>query len=198
NWNVDRGTTPFFCLPVLTVHTEDGRDITLSEAQVVDNFLAKKYDLLGDNEYESNLINMFYSSSATVQNQFAVTVTWNFAGPEAKKQSLDMFLNRTLSAWIESHERHLIDNGSNGHYVGDRLSLADIRTAYAIEHFLVQPESEVILKKIKESAVLYKVYETVAKNPKIAAWRESDEFKKLGEMSRQFFINPMANIPNEP
>ncbi|KAG0363539.1 hypothetical protein BGZ54_008119 [Gamsiella multidivaricata] len=163
-------------------------DLVLSEAIVVEHYLAKQFSLLGDNEYEENLIKMFHNSSHLFQAAFAQGVT--LCSPDVKERQLAAFLNNTLPTWIQTHEKHLHDNGNNGHYVGEKLSLADIRTAVAIEHLTLQPQAAQIMEVINKSEPLIKVKETVAKDPKIAAWRASEQGRKLTEASKAFFTNP--------
>lgn len=86
---------------------------------VVEQFLAKKFNLLGDNDYEEQLIKAFHSSSAHLQSNFAQSVTW--CPPDAKEENLAKFLTGTLKTFIDTHEKHLADNGDNGHYVGNRV-----------------------------------------------------------------------------
>ncbi|KAK3823560.1 MAG: hypothetical protein J3Q66DRAFT_332198, partial [Benniella sp.] len=117
-WQEEKLETPFHVLPVLYIKTEDGKDLVLSEAMVVEQFLAKKFNLLGDNDYEEQLIRAFHSSSAHLQSYFAQSVTW--CSPEVKEGNLAQFLTGNLKTFIDTHEKHLADNGNNGHYVGNR------------------------------------------------------------------------------
>ncbi|KAG0056023.1 hypothetical protein BGZ83_006636 [Gryganskiella cystojenkinii] len=168
--------------------TKDGNDLVLSEASTIDHYLAKHFGLLGDNEYESMLIKSFHSSSSMLQTIFGTAVVWAF--PEVKDRMLQDFKNGKLATWIQVHTKHLIDNGDNGHYLGNKLSLADIRTACLIENFAVQPFGEELLEAISKSRSLLKVRETVAKDPKIAAWRAGEQYQKLTAASKAFFANP--------
>jgi hypothetical protein len=36
---------------------------------------------------------------------------------------LGFFTTATLPTWIATHEKHLNDNGNNGHYIGDKVLL---------------------------------------------------------------------------
>jgi hypothetical protein len=93
--------------------------VVLSEANVVEQFLAKKFGLLGDNEYEENVIKAFHNSAGYLQNNFAQSVAW--CPPEAKERNLAKFLAETLQTFISTHEKHLADNGNNGHYMGNKV-----------------------------------------------------------------------------
>ncbi|KAF9083431.1 hypothetical protein BGX27_004135 [Mortierella sp. AM989] len=196
NWDEEKLKTPFHCLPVLYIKSQNGKDIVLSETSVIEQYLAKTFGLLGDNDYEENLIKIFHSSSGAIQSSFAEGVTWERS--EAKASHFTFFKQVTLPRWIQTHEKHLADNGNNGHYVGNKLSLADIRTANAIEHFALQPEGPELMEIIGKSEALSKVRQAVAKDVNIAAWRSGDLCKRLYQDSVGFFANPFAVVlPSE-
>ncbi|KAF9899574.1 hypothetical protein EC991_008611 [Linnemannia zychae] len=190
NWNGEKVHTPFHLMPVLHVVGENGKTAELAETVVVEHYLAKKFGLLGTNEYEESIIKMCHSSSAAIQNTFAGAVTWN--DPEGKAKGLAFFTSSSLPSWIETHEKHLKDNGNNGHYLGNKLSLADIRTANVIEQFSTQPESEALMAIINKSEPLLKVRDAVAKDPKMVKWRSGNEYKAFHEGNIAFYSNPFA------
>ena len=92
----------------------------VAECAAVDTYLAKHFGLLGANLYEENLIRSVHSSTMFILTTFAGSVTW--AMPEVKEQTLGFFKEYLFPNWIKSHERHLLDNGDNGHYVGDKVT----------------------------------------------------------------------------
>lgn len=73
-----------------------------------------------------------------------------------------------------------------------QLSLADIKTANAIDHFACQPKGDELIEIIKTSPALWKVKETVDSHPKLAKWRVSEEFKELEASTKAFYDNPYA------
>lgn len=95
------------------------QDLVLSEASVIELYLAKHLNLLGDNEYEELLIKMFHSSTFLLQTAFASNVTW--CPSEVQQKTLAFFKANTLPTWIKTHTKHLLDNGDNGHYIGNRV-----------------------------------------------------------------------------
>lgn len=46
-------------------------------------------------------------------------VTWTYA--DKRKGALERFMKSTLPKFIADHEFHLRDNGSNGHYIGNKV-----------------------------------------------------------------------------
>ncbi|KAF9289218.1 hypothetical protein BGZ68_009817 [Mortierella alpina] len=191
-WPQEKLDTPFHVLPVLSIKTEDGKDLTISEANLVEQYLAKQFGLLGSNDYEEYLVKIFQSSSSAIQLNLALTVTWT--QPEVKEKSFQFFKENSLATWIATHEKHLADNGNNGHYVSNKLTLADIRTANVLDHWATLPEGKEIMEIVGKSEALMKVYATVSKEPKLAAWRASEKYRELTEANKAFFVNPFAAI----
>ncbi|KAF9998728.1 hypothetical protein BGZ65_005801 [Modicella reniformis] len=191
HWNEQKSETPFGCVPVLHV-IKGEKMVALSEAATVEQYLAKHYGLLGENQYEETLIKTIHSSSLSTFSEFYASVTWNM--PEVHDKCLQGFKGRTLVNWVKTHERHLIDNGSNGHYFGDKLTLADIKTANVIDHFALQPEGPELIEIIKTSPVLWKVKETVDNHPKMSKYRNSNEYKTMVEATRTFYVDCRAAI----
>lgn len=69
--------------------------------------------------------------------------------------------------------------------------MADIRTATLIEHLAVQPFADELMDIITKVPSLMKVREKVTNDPKIAAWRASQEYQTLTSNSKGFFMDPM-------
>ncbi|KAF9135356.1 hypothetical protein BGW39_003463 [Mortierella sp. 14UC] len=189
NWMEEKAKTPFGCLPVLYIIKGD-KQAVISETHAVENYLAKQFGLMGDNEYEEAIIRSFHCSSASLSAVFSGSVIWNL--PEVREKTLEAFKTKQLALWVETHERHLMDNGNNGHYVGNKMSLADIRTANLIKHFSLQPWGEDLMAIIRQAPALMKVMETVENDPKLTQWKMGDEVKKLASATKAFFVNPFA------
>jgi hypothetical protein len=122
-----KGTVPtvFSALPVLKV--KDCRpsskslnhEVVLAESIIIDTFLAKRFGLLGDNEWESLTIQSFHSSINYLRERCAGSTMMVL--PELRKKGRDDFLSGALVKFCEDHEHHLKANGSNGHYVGNKV-----------------------------------------------------------------------------
>ncbi|KAG0275989.1 hypothetical protein BGZ95_008145 [Linnemannia exigua] len=189
NWVEEKAKTPFGCLPVLYIIKGD-KQAVIAETHAVENYLAKQFGLMGDNEYEEAIIRSFHCSSASLFTIFSGSVIWNL--PEVREKTLEAFKTNQLALWVQTHERHLMDNGNNGHYVGNKMSLADIRTANLIKHFSLQPWSEELMAVISQAPALMKLKETVENDPKLHHRKFSDEAKKIAEATKSFFVNPFA------
>lgn len=119
--------TVFSVLPVLRIKDRSpssafqGKELVLAEASVIDTFLARRFGLLGNNEWESLAIQTFYSNIHYLRERASSST---MAVPVAmREKNRDRYLNVALKKFCEDHEYHLKENGSNGHYVGDKVSL---------------------------------------------------------------------------
>ncbi|KAF9930910.1 Glutathione S-transferase S1 [Linnemannia zychae] len=192
------GNTPsgFSCLPMLTVRFPDNRELNIAESIVIDTFLAERFGLLGDNLWESNLVRMFYCNIHYLRDGVFTEV---FIDPESKRnEHYAHFKNVILKKFLEDHEYHLKENGSNGHYVGKKLSLADIHLWNIVHFFGTAPWGQDVIDMFKLYPYVWKVWETVDKLPQLAKWRASDEFrayeKKSIEDYSEFAVKGVDNV----
>ncbi|KAF9285628.1 Glutathione S-transferase S1 [Mortierella antarctica] len=176
-WEGGKLSTPFGVMPVLEVHSSDGKTIPVTESIAIDLFLAKRFHLLGDNEWEEATIKGFYSNIHYLRERSLMTVTWTH--PSRRKVALENFISKTLPQFITDHEYHLRENGSNGHYVGDKISLADIHLSNIMDHFSYLPSGDVMTALFDKSELLGKVKAKVDNHPEIAAWRASTAWNAL-------------------
>lgn len=178
---------------------------------VIDIYLAEEFGLLGDNKYEELTIKAFNSSSHFLMERFFRLL----ASTAERKQNIETFIDIFLPKFIYDHEFHLRNNGNNGHYVGSKvrfplfypsiplaahrflivvlrsyyvqLSLADIHLANVVHLFQTMPFGKRIDDVFSKSEPICKVVATVLANPEIAAWRNSDEFKRLEKCSHKWY-----------
>ncbi|KAF9107859.1 hypothetical protein BGX29_004463 [Mortierella sp. GBA35] len=61
-WETDKIPTPFKVMLILNVIASDGKETFLAESIVIDHYLAKKFKLLGDNEWEEQTIKAHYNN----------------------------------------------------------------------------------------------------------------------------------------
>ncbi|KAG0370148.1 Glutathione S-transferase S1 [Mortierella sp. AD032] len=169
-------------------------DVILAEAGVIEQYLAKQFELLGSNEYEENLIKSFHSSTASLHSLHATTVAF-IPDREARKRAMKVFRDGPFRAWVTLHEKHLRDNGSNGHYIGDKLTLADIRTANLIEHMNLQTGGQALYDIINRSPCLRKLRAEVAFDYRVSGSRSSQSYKTLTTTTDQYFSDPFAPAP---
>ncbi|KAG0306753.1 hypothetical protein BGZ98_001761 [Dissophora globulifera] len=194
DWEAEKTNMPFELLPVLRIIENGGgagRELVLAENFAIDQFLAKQFGLHGDNSWEEALINSFYASSnfffsQEVMNNFF----WESStkSDEEKATYLDTFLTKTLPTWSRIHEAHLENNHQNGHYVGNRTTLADVRTTAMLDTLTKVIGVDRFKSVINETKTpgLHKVVTNVQSKPSYATWINSDEYKKLDSKSTAF------------
>ncbi|KAK5814258.1 hypothetical protein F5H01DRAFT_22357 [Linnemannia elongata] len=194
DWEKEKEKTPFNVLPVLFVSSPSNKDVVLAEAGVIEQYLANQFELLGNNEYEMNLIKSFHSSAASLHSLHATTVAF-IPDREARKKAMEAFRDGPFTQWVAIHDKHLKDNGSNGHYIGNKLTLADIRTSNLIEHLLLQTGGERLAGIIERSSSLRRLRTEVAHDPRVEKWRSSRAYKTLTDATGQYFSDPFAPAP---
>ncbi|KAG0062727.1 Glutathione S-transferase S1 [Linnemannia elongata] len=180
-WEDGKIPTPFGVVPVLKIVSPENEEVIVAESMVIEQYLAKKFNLLGNNEWETLTINALYSNIHFFLERALTKMTWVI--PERRKRGLEIFLKHFLPEFIADHEMHLRANGSNGFYVGDRLSLADIHLANVIDHFAHLPVAHLIMPSFEKSELISKVRANVENHPSIAAWRASEEWESLRQGS---------------
>ncbi|KAG0261676.1 hypothetical protein BG011_000772 [Mortierella polycephala] len=189
DWPGMKKDTPFGVLPVLYETTSDGTVLELAESQAIEHYLARKFNLMGANSWENHLVDRYYTSMETLSNNFIKVM---FAPLEKRQTEAEIFYRDHLPRWIAAHEHHLTKNGTNGHYVGDQFSLADLKTAMMIERiqFLVpkgMEEQVAALFSAEATPGLWKVKETVNAHPHIAEWKKSERHTQIDAGTKGFF-----------
>ncbi|KAF8938792.1 hypothetical protein EDD21DRAFT_374699 [Dissophora ornata] len=168
--------TPFGMMPVLQIESDEG-EATITESTVIDLFLAKKFDLLGSSEYEEQTIKAFYSSIHFLRERCLQQMSWTWA--DKRKVAFEEWTTQYMPDWIRIHELHLERNGANGHFFGDKISVADIHFVSLLDHLAEVPRGDELVALFRESPLLWKVRETVLQNKEIAEWRASEIFQNL-------------------
>ncbi|KAF9207490.1 Glutathione S-transferase S1 [Haplosporangium sp. Z 27] len=169
-WESLKPLTPFGYVPLLKIASSDGKETFLAESIVVDHFLAKRFGLLGDNEWEEFTVKGIYNNIHYFRERAFMTVIWTFE--DKRKAAMEKFIKETVPAFIADHEFHLKANGSNGHYIGNKGPL--------------------IKAEFEKSEELMRVRKNVEQNPDIAAWRNSEEWAMLVQGSLEGYAHSAA------
>ncbi|KAF9917627.1 hypothetical protein BX616_000403 [Lobosporangium transversale] len=186
DWPSQKESVPFKVLPVVYEVTSDGTVIELAESQAIERYLAQKFNLYGKNVYEHHKVEQYLSSIDGVLIPFGTKV---LNSAENRVEEANKIYSNILDKFIAIHEEHLKKNGSNGHYVGNTTTLADLKLALLVDRlFLLKPKgaNEVPLSAEK-SPNIWKVYETVNSAPHFAAWRNSDKYRELDDGTKKLF-----------
>ncbi|KAF8930174.1 hypothetical protein EDD21DRAFT_419847 [Dissophora ornata] len=169
DWDNGKVYTFFSCLPMLKVSAPNG----------------KRFNLLGDNKLESLTIQSHYSNIHHLRERAFSKVTG--VPKDRLREAREVFFNTTLKKFLEDHEFHLKENGDNGHYVGDRLSLADIHLANVIHYLQTLPCGKMAEDAFRKCESVWRVKENVDRVPSLAARRATEEFKMYEKNSMTWY-----------
>ncbi|KAF9347613.1 hypothetical protein BGX26_000911 [Mortierella sp. AD094] len=178
DWAAEKPLAPFGVIPLLKETSADGKTtINVAESDAIERYLAKKFGMAGDNAFEETVINSYVNNT----NALMMNVFMNYfriKDPVLKAEAKEQLANGSFATWAKLNEQHLVANGSNGHFVGNKTTLADIKAAYVLA----------IIQSIKEDAIteesypaLFKVKTTVDSIPSLKAWRATEEYKAFSE-----------------
>ncbi|KAF9198886.1 hypothetical protein BGZ59_004344 [Podila verticillata] len=157
--------------------TKSGETLELAELSAIEFYIGQKHGWVGNNLWENNLVRMYCSSTQSLFDKLVTTVVR--APKPHHDEMMEIFQGRILPEWVKYHERALAQNGANGHYVGDKLTIADIKTASIIDN-LVTISGELFVSREKTPAIM-SVYDAVEKIPEYAAWKATEEWRKYDE-----------------
>ncbi|KAK5805458.1 hypothetical protein F5H01DRAFT_353762 [Linnemannia elongata] len=187
-WMTQKPLTPFGHIPILREETKCGKSFEIAEISAIEFFLAKRAgNLLGKDFWEESQIRMFHSSTHALITFLVHTIVQS---PQSDRAAfLARFKKTNLPQWVKSHEKYLVANGSNGHYVGDQLSIADIKTASVIEHLinLTSGEGETPLISEDLTPAIMAVKNNLEKNPQYAEWKASQQYQEFTGGNLGFF-----------
>ncbi|KAF9353299.1 hypothetical protein BGX26_008915 [Mortierella sp. AD094] len=183
NWVQEKATAPFGVLPVLheTVTTKDGDGevqevFEVPESEAIERYLARKFQLLGQTPWEEMKIDAFVSSiKSLIYLAFSRIPT--VKDTAQKQEMVQDLINKSIPTWVQLHERYLVANGSNGHYIGDKLTLADIRALIVIELVLALTEDRVISQE--KTPAIWRLWEGVRAIPSFVTWRDTASYKQF-------------------
>ncbi|KAG0000073.1 hypothetical protein BGZ80_006430 [Entomortierella chlamydospora] len=200
NWVEQKATTPFGVLPVLyeTVTTKEGDSevqevFEIPESEAIERYLARKFQLLGQTPWEEMKINAFVSSTKSL-TFLAFSRIPTVKDTVQKQEMVQDMVNKSVPAWVQSHERYLVANGTNGHYIGDKLTLADIRALIVIELVLALTEDRVISQE--KTPAIWKLWEGVRAIPSFVAWRNTDSYKQF-DAGYQTFVKGLLPLKEQ-
>ncbi|KAF9080365.1 hypothetical protein BGX23_002273 [Mortierella sp. AD031] len=179
DWASEKPLAPFGVMPLLTETSADGKTkLQVAESDAIERYLSRKFGLMGKDGFEEVLINTFASNSQGLVSQILFKY-WMVKDAELKAANKEPLITSNIVPWIKYHEEHLKANGANGHYVGDKVSLADVKTDFVIS--LIQSVSGEELVSEEKTPAIWKVRVELNKIEGLAAWKKTEEFKQLSE-----------------
>ncbi|KAG0048625.1 hypothetical protein BGZ83_006444 [Gryganskiella cystojenkinii] len=181
--------TPFGVMPVIRETSADGQHVlNVAETDAIERYLCRKFGYYGQNGFEEQVINTFVASSQFLMGYIFRSYFSIRDNPELKATNKTKLLSGPIPDWVKSHEHHLSENPvavakgekhGNGHYVGDKVSLADFKTAFLID-MIRGITGEDFITEAKTPAI-WKVREVIERKESVKAWKATKEFKEISE-----------------
>ncbi|KAK3840982.1 MAG: hypothetical protein J3R72DRAFT_510707 [Linnemannia gamsii] len=103
---------------------------------------------------------------------------------EVKAANKGPLITDHIVRWIKYHEEHLQANDANGHYVGDKVTLADVKTEYVISMILGVSGEELVSES--KTPAIWRVREEMGKIEGIDVWKALEEYKSLDKENFEF------------
>jgi glutathione S-transferase len=154
----------------------------IPEADVIERFLAKRFGYLGSTPDEELDICIALSQTITIHNVWVFRVVPASAmDVEVREKVLKTFLDVTLRNWVLNCEKQLHVNGGP-HLVGEKLSLADIKTAVLMDMFLAIKGVDTYLNE-QVAPGLWRLKKAIDTSPGYRSYRESKAFREQDEVT---------------
>ncbi|KAF9206883.1 hypothetical protein BGZ49_001608 [Haplosporangium sp. Z 27] len=180
--NTEKKETLFGVLPVLYETTASGELIEVPEAEVIEFHLSKKFQLYGRDDFDEIKVRAFASSANAIITYYILRVAV-VRDAEHKEVMLKRFLTEAVPPFVAMHEHHLKSNGSNGHYVGDKLTLADIKSIIAVDIILTLTNEEFISKE--KTPAIWAVWEKVNAIQSYVSWKNTESYKLVASRNKE-------------
>jgi len=170
-----------------------------AEALAIELRLARRFNLLGANAFEESQIMSLFSNTRAIMHRHEDAY---FSRSQFRTEERDKFINTKLSQWIATHEKVLKENGSTGFYIGDKVTLAEIKTAVAVDQLLnelyVFKGFEGIKKLITPELTpnLWKVRENVLQKKSYKDWTGSAVFQELKDGTTELLTLSIVSSKN--
>ncbi|KAF9429274.1 hypothetical protein BGZ76_001554 [Entomortierella beljakovae] len=182
NWAEEKATRPFKQLPILKETTSDGKVFELAESEAIERYIGQKFGLTGDDLYEQTMINVFLNSTTSVLSNYYSRIL-NSKG-DIKDEEKAKYISTTLPQWIETHERHLKASGSTGYYLGDKLSLADIKSFFLLRLAIALTGNGLISEA--KTPALWKLKTNIENNANFQKYLQTEEYQYFSKKNIEF------------
>ncbi|KAF9128603.1 hypothetical protein BGW39_004899 [Mortierella sp. 14UC] len=180
DWAIFKPTAPFGAMPLLTETPADGKTrLQIAESDAIEHYLARKFGLFGNGSvFEEVLVESFASNTQALINEIFDKYTI-IQDPAVKAANKGPLIGHHIARWIKHHEEHLQANGANGHYVGNKATLADVKTDYVIT--IIQAMTGEALVSENKTPAIWRVRQEMDKIESVAAWKASEEYKSISK-----------------
>ncbi|KAJ3189674.1 hypothetical protein HK101_008775 [Irineochytrium annulatum] len=170
-------------LPVLTEFADGRQVLRLAQSKAIERYLARKHDLMGDNEHENAFLDSVLEALVDHENNWRKAKwAWKNGGKvKATEEERAVLAKEFVEGVVPSLrflERALEENGRNGHFLRDKLTYVDLHAFFVIDDMLsVSPEAAE--KALVGVPGLMKVYETVKADSVVGPYIASEKRRPL-------------------
>ncbi|KAJ8022371.1 S-crystallin SL11 [Holothuria leucospilota] len=160
-WPQVKKDYPLGVLPVLEVNGEQ-----IPQSSAINHFLASEFGFLGSSHLEAAKINVVYE--VLVDSLYEARKIVEAEDPKIKEQLKTKFYDVIL----ENHSKFLVEileknNGGNGFFVGDKITLADIFFLAVRKDILTYVDKD---DRLHKQPKLQALADRIAAVPQIAEW----------------------------
>ncbi|OUM59755.1 hypothetical protein PIROE2DRAFT_63567 [Piromyces sp. E2] len=160
-------------VPMLIEHKANGKELRLVETSAIIRYIANTFNLTSDCSCKNALLDSYFTGLYDVASKIMSGVFHAKMGDGEPVEKV-VLSNESIKNSIKYQEDILASNGSNGHYMDDKLSYVDVVAYCLVEAYINEPELKGFFSK-ETTPNLIKVYETVSKIPEIAEYVKSEK-----------------------
>ena len=171
DWETHRETlgVAFPNLPYL-IDASGSPEVRLTQSNAVLRYLARRFDLYGDDEADRIAIDVLQEEAYDFRNKIVQAA---YTMGDAYKAAFEEFQTIAIPRHLDGLERYLAGRDTTAHFVGSRRSLVDF-----VLYELLWQARLMVPGSITAShrPALFAFIETFAADPKIAAYLQSEHY----------------------
>ncbi|KAG0240341.1 hypothetical protein BGW41_007054 [Actinomortierella wolfii] len=150
---------------------------------VIERYLANKFGMAGSTEMEKvrvdTAVSFYQGIGAYWQLKVLTSSLEEF--PKYKEE----FVINQVPKWVAVNEKLLIQNGSNGHVVGDKITYGDVCISAMMDYMLSIEGIEAVLNE-KTAPNMFACKRKVDSHPRYLAFRRSELFSEMSAAVEKF------------
>ncbi|KAG4103398.1 hypothetical protein H8356DRAFT_928924 [Neocallimastix lanati (nom. inval.)] len=176
NWPQEKISTEdllYEQLPMLIEHKSSGEEFRLVQMGPIIRYIADTFELKTDCKYKNSLLDSYFEGLYDIIDKF-IHVTLNTKSKDLSDAFKDFLNDEFINQNISYQEDILAKNGSNGHYMDNKLTYVDVIAFGLIDASLQSPGLKGLFSSEK-TPNLMKVYDNVAKIPEIRTYLNSKQ-----------------------
>ncbi|KAG0238130.1 hypothetical protein BGW42_007121 [Actinomortierella wolfii] len=180
----NRAKLPFGLLPVLHETTKDGQTRTLPETSAIERYLSRIFGFQGSDPWEEAQVNVWLSLIDEAGKSWLNTVILE-KDEKVRAENSTKWIEGAFTKLVGHLENQLQKNGNCGHLVGNKTTHADVAVAAWFDLWLSMDIAKIVNAKTTPGIIL--LWRKVNAHPRLALYRESEDYKILDQETQSFF-----------